>query len=456
MQPAIRMAAFFCSHRLGSPRGGSSSKEKLRIDFSRAAACLKSMGILGKRGWVCARVLCATLAVSTYGRVMQEALRLHGRQRVATDKVSCSAPALMRWARQHGLEAPRVAVGDLVYEDPLAPALFWLDAIQQRRGLVALQEVNQGEVILSVPWSACISTKHLQNSTHILAAMAASAKAELEQLEMLALFVLYEYHNPNSAWAPYLCLMPRMPTGTIFRTAGPPETSTLRLSLKERFTQRVLPFVARFYSVYPNDILTLSNFLWAFGAVKARAWGVPWEGQVLAVIAPVADLVTYQHSTRGGARMSRLKLTAAGTGVHSGWGVAMGLSAARGHGGWGIGTEGWEEPVLEVFVGANFSRGQVCVGRGPTLNSCRMHGVWFGICARAGTHAHPERSSQAHNCMLQEVTIARPDDCHEQPSLNNGLSSRDPAPLCVLDGTSRGKWVGRREGRVQALGLLSI
>ena len=74
----------------------------------------------------------------------------------------------------------------------------------------------------------------------------------------------------------------------------------------------------------------------------------------------------------------------------------MGLSAARGQGVWGMEAEGWrgDHPVLEVFVGANFSRGQVCVGRGPALNSCRVHGVWFGICARAGTHAHPERSSQ--------------------------------------------------------------
>ena len=53
-----------------------------------------------------------------------------------------------------------------------------------------------------------------------------------------------------------------------------------------------------------------------------------------------------------------------------------------------------DHPVLEVFVGANFSRGQVCVGRGQALNSCTVHGVWCGIYARAGTHAHPERSSQ--------------------------------------------------------------
>ena len=125
------------------------------------------------------------------------------------------------------------------------------------------------------------------------------------------------------------------------RTAGPPETSRLRVSLKERFTQRVFPFVARFNSVYPNDILTFPNFLWAFRAVKARAWGVPWEGRVLAVIAPVADLVTYQHASRGGARMSRPVLTAAGTGVHSEGGVAMGLSAARGQGVWGMEAEGW-------------------------------------------------------------------------------------------------------------------
>lgn len=55
----------------------------------------------------------------------------------------------------------------------------------------------------------CISTEHLQNSSHALASMATAEAGLLEQHELLALYILYEYHDPGGPWAPYLCLLPR-------------------------------------------------------------------------------------------------------------------------------------------------------------------------------------------------------------------------------------------------------
>lgn len=38
----------------------------------------------------------------------------------------------------------------------------------------------------------------------------------LDQHEILALFLLYEYHEPEGPWSPYLCMLPRKLTSTIF------------------------------------------------------------------------------------------------------------------------------------------------------------------------------------------------------------------------------------------------
>ena len=67
-----------------------------------------------------------------------------------------------------------MAIGDFVYEDPLAEAEYWLDTIRVRRGLFALEDIRHGQTLLSVPWSMCITTEHIRNSKHPLAALAAT------------------------------------------------------------------------------------------------------------------------------------------------------------------------------------------------------------------------------------------------------------------------------------------
>lgn len=39
---------------------------------------------------------------------------------MSTDEGVCSEQALLTWARSRGIEAPRITVGQFVYEDPLA------------------------------------------------------------------------------------------------------------------------------------------------------------------------------------------------------------------------------------------------------------------------------------------------------------------------------------------------
>jgi hypothetical protein len=203
-----------------------------------------------------------------------------------------------------------MAIGEFAYEDHLAEGDYWLDSIRLRRGLLAVESISEGEVLVSLPWRSCITTEHLRASQHPLAGMAANEQDKtLEQHEMLALFLLYEYHQPNSAWAPYLCMLPRKLTSPIFWPtsmldmipSGPllEKTIALKKTLAQRFEETVAPVVGRYKSVFPADMLTLPNFLWAIGTVKARNWGMTWKGKTVSVLAPLADLVNH-HSLKGG------------------------------------------------------------------------------------------------------------------------------------------------------------
>ncbi len=77
---------------------------------------------------------------------------------------------------------------------------------------MATQDIAAGEVFLAVPWDQCLSSEHLANrSDHPLAALARDNPDGLSSADLLALFLLYEYHNPSSQLAPYLCAHPSSP-----------------------------------------------------------------------------------------------------------------------------------------------------------------------------------------------------------------------------------------------------
>ena len=88
----------------------------------------------------------------------------------------------------------------------LAGAEFWLDSVRERRGLMAIDSIRSGDIMMSVPWHMCLSSEHLENRTdHPLSAIARSKDNRLSSADLLALLIIYEYHNPRTELAPYLC-----------------------------------------------------------------------------------------------------------------------------------------------------------------------------------------------------------------------------------------------------------
>ena len=80
----------------------------------------------------------------------------------------------MKWSTSHGVQAHKMAIGEFAYEDHLAEGDYWLDSIRLRRGLLAVESISEGEVLVSLPWRSCITTEHLRASQHPLAGMVAN------------------------------------------------------------------------------------------------------------------------------------------------------------------------------------------------------------------------------------------------------------------------------------------
>uniref|UniRef100_A0A6T8PBQ1 SET domain-containing protein n=2 Tax=Hemiselmis andersenii TaxID=464988 RepID=A0A6T8PBQ1_HEMAN len=271
--------------------------------------------------WRWERWVAAVIAVASYILLVQGLLsrnwgRRRGRPRVNTDSSVCNSDSLIAWAKSRGVSAGHVAVADFLWEDSEEGGEHWTDGIKERRGLIALQDIKRGDVLVSVPWSApdspIVSAEHIRNNTgHPLSALARQEEKALSQVEIMALFLLHEYHNRDGEWAPYVCLLPREMMSTMFWKQGELQalnnpslynrTVNLLHTLEWRHRVHILPALERHPGLFDPRDVSLENWLWAMGNVNARNWGVnvPGRGKVN-VMAPVADLFNHRQFDRGG------------------------------------------------------------------------------------------------------------------------------------------------------------
>ncbi len=64
-----------------------------------------------------------------------------------------------------------------------------MDTIRRRRGLLALDPVAAGEVVITVPWSMCMTAEHVRNNTkHVLSRLATEEK-DLDQVGSMYVYL---------------------------------------------------------------------------------------------------------------------------------------------------------------------------------------------------------------------------------------------------------------------------
>eukprot|EP00802_Teleaulax_amphioxeia_P015259 Tamp_15346.p1 GENE.Tamp_15346~~Tamp_15346.p1 ORF type:complete len:440 (-),score=50.20 Tamp_15346:230-1462(-) len=241
---------------------------------------------------------------------------------------NCSFDALREWARQRGIEAPKVHVAEIkCAECPEG----------KRRGVTASAHIDKGEAIVHAPWAALI-THELSTIPALRPAMALLRNAtRLPSLDALALSLMFSrfYSLPHgeSPYRPYLCFLPTEHGGPIFWDDARLQkySSSSSSSYAHEVVKRVSFFktnqLVRYNKMFPllfrefphlfhPEVHTVGAFLWASAMVESRNWFVNRKRppQIEHALVPVADMINHRLKEGGGGKTdssgSRFQLVA--------------------------------------------------------------------------------------------------------------------------------------------------
>ncbi|KAI8940807.1 hypothetical protein NX059_002070 [Plenodomus lindquistii] len=154
-----------------------------------------------------------------------------------------ASQAFLAWLRHSGAEiSPKIRLEDLRSKDA-------------GRGVVAIQDINEHEVLFRIPRSAILSVENSILSTEI----PASTFELLGPWLSLILVMLYEYLNGDASnWAPYFAVLPSEFNTLMFWSED--ELAELQASAvvakigkegaNEAFMEQLLPIIKEFASIF--------------------------------------------------------------------------------------------------------------------------------------------------------------------------------------------------------------
>ncbi|KXZ52475.1 hypothetical protein GPECTOR_9g519 [Gonium pectorale] len=195
--------------------------------------------------------------------------------------------AALSWAVSKGAKLDRASLSaDLLTDKPV---------------LVASADVQQGEVLVTVPDAAWISGENVKKT----AVGKLASAAGLEPWLQLALQLVADRFGSNkSELSPFATSLPE-DLGTpllwsddeLRELQGTQVLQTLSgymAFFRSTFTQLQSGLFAASPAVFPPSVFTLPHFLWAVAAVRSRSHP-PLDGDKIA-LAPIADLVSHRRS----------------------------------------------------------------------------------------------------------------------------------------------------------------
>lgn len=166
------------------------------------------------------------------------------------------------------------------------------------RGLAALRDIKKGELILSVPKSALITSETLLMKDCKLS-LAVSTHSSLSSTQILTVCLLYEMgKGKSSQWHPYFLQLPR--SYDTLATFGQFEMQALQVddaiwaAEKARFKAETdwkeAATLMEEVEVKPK-LLTFRAWLWASATISSRTMHVPWDDA--GCLCPVGDFFNY-------------------------------------------------------------------------------------------------------------------------------------------------------------------
>eukprot|EP00897_Mesotaenium_endlicherianum_P010636 jgi/Mesen1/9600/ME000657S08867 len=185
------------------------------------------------------------------------------------------------WLKEGGVNAAETAVRPGIVPEGL--------------GLLARRHIAVGDEVAVIPNSLCISLETVRGSP------IGKVVGDDKPWVALALFILLEKADENSKWKPYLDILPEKLDSPLFwsdeelaelqgsQLLGQVEGYRELLHAEyERVSQQLL---APHPELFPEGLITLESFMWAFGILRSRAFP-PLIGEDMALV-PLLDLANH-------------------------------------------------------------------------------------------------------------------------------------------------------------------
>uniref|UniRef100_A0A7N1A8C5 SET domain-containing protein n=1 Tax=Kalanchoe fedtschenkoi TaxID=63787 RepID=A0A7N1A8C5_KALFE len=182
--------------------------------------------------------------------------------------------------------------GIITSKTPVRPGI-----VPEGLGLVALRDIQRQEVVLEVPKRLWI------NPDAVASSEIGGVCCGLKPWIAVALFLIRERVREDSKWRSYMNILPKVTHSTIFwseeeleQLQGSQLLSTA-IDVKNYVTnefQKVKEEVINPHKKLFPFLITLDDFMWAFGMLRSRAFSRDRDTNL--VIVPLADLVNHSSS----------------------------------------------------------------------------------------------------------------------------------------------------------------
>lgn len=195
---------------------------------------------------------------------------------------------------------------------------FDADPNTGRRGLFLTRDVSPRDTVLWVTENCMMSSKTAVESDLFVLK---TRHEDLTWKELLPLFLIYEYNNPESFWRPYLDLLPKHVHTPLFWSDEELEelrgtrlyeiTLSRRVRLDRQYEKDVVPLLDEFRAILKPEYFTKDSYAWAISVIESRSAPIhpnlrnPPEG----VLAPFFDGANHKIGADWNIRYDRASST---------------------------------------------------------------------------------------------------------------------------------------------------
>jgi len=174
------------------------------------------------------------------------------------------------------------------------------------RGVYFKERMRRGETIVSFPRTLRMEEKSAMKSK------GATIFKELKQAEVfpdlrMVLYLIYEKHNPDSFWKPYIQVLPTdynnimsltdAELRKLLRRPGCENTHNLGVQMRRTFNRFFNQYKSLVEPNYPEMKFSREDLLWGFNTLVACGWGSGSDGTGDKMMVPFSELPVHRRES---------------------------------------------------------------------------------------------------------------------------------------------------------------